>query len=263
LAPVTVEVHEDDEAGLMFKRSDNPRIPLNSQNGLAVTSGEVKSYLVKLKSDPIHNVTVRPLGSALVTFSPPTLTFTGGQNGNWNIPQTVTIFGASPGTGNIYHSLSFPGATSTIYESLNFIDRFERGPSLPVVVTSGPNGGTTGPTLLTLSDTALTLDEDEQTSYLVSLASRPSGDVMLMPMSWNTDIAQVSGTLTFTPSNWNQPQRVTVTGINDNLVNDPAQRMTSISHSLSPVPRRSPLQPCGNIGIAMTTTWSQRCPTNR
>jgi len=92
---------------------------------------------------------------------------------------------------------------------------------------------TTGITEVILSDTDLMVDEDSQTSYLVSLASRPSGNVMVMPMSWNTDVAQVSGTLTFTRSDWNQPQRVTVTGINDNIVNDSDRRTTSISHSVS------------------------------
>jgi len=50
---------------------------------------------------------------------------------------------------------------------------------------------TTGITALTLSDTDLTVNEDDQTSYMVSLTSQPSGDVMVMPMSWNTNIAQV------------------------------------------------------------------------
>ena len=56
---------------------------------------------------------------------------------------------------------------------------------------------------------------------------------MVTPASGNTGVATVSGgPLTFDSSNWATPQRVTVTGVNDNIDNAPDRRAT-ITHTIS------------------------------
>ena len=61
--------------------------------------------------------------------------------------------------------------------------------------------------------------------YDVQLASDPGGDVVVTPTSSDTTKATVSGALTFTTSNWNTPQQVTVTGA--------AAGSTTITHAVT------------------------------
>ncbi len=55
-------------------------------------------------------------------------------------------------------------------------------------------------------------------TFTVALTLTPTADVVLNVSSSNTDEGTVAPTtLTFTPSNWNQPQTVTVTGVDDTV----------------------------------------------
>ena len=72
---------------------------------------------------------------------------------------------------------------------------------------------------LLLSETSLTLDEDGSDTYTVALATAPSGEVTVSIASDNDDVTiddtdsvsdGVQNALTFTTTNWNAPQTVTV-----------------------------------------------------
>ena len=89
---------------------------------------------------------------------------------------------------------------------------------------------------VTLSTTALTVNEGDTESYTVLLDSEPTGDVMVtIGGTDNTDITVDTDpatpgdqtTLTFTPTNWSTPRMVTVTAADDDdAVNDPAVILT-------------------------------------
>lgn len=66
--------------------------------------------------------------------------------------------------------------------------------------------------------------------YTVFLSERPTGDVTVTPTSSNEMVATVSPpSLAFSTSNWNLPQTVTVTGVDDATENEP-ERSATISH---------------------------------
>ena len=69
----------------------------------------------------------------------------------------------------------------------------------------------------TLSETAATVSEDAAAdSFTVVLTAKPLSNVVLDVTSGNTSEVQVSAAqLTFTPGNWNSPQAVTLSGVND------------------------------------------------
>ena len=70
-------------------------------------------------------------------------------------------------------------------------------------------------------------------SYKVKLATQPSAAVTVSVSSGDTDAATVNKTsLNFTTTNWNQPQTVTVTGVDDDIDNMP-DRTATVSHSAS------------------------------
>ncbi len=98
---------------------------------------------------------------------------------------------------------------------------------------------------LVVSETAVTVAEDGGTAvYTIKLATKPTDDVTVTINSNVFAAAVVDGsddgttgsateTLTFTPSDWNTPQTVTVTGVN-NDIDDPNDRRTStIRHTVS------------------------------
>ena len=86
----------------------------------------------------------------------------------------------------------------------------------------------------TVSPTELTLAEGGGTGrYTIVLEAQPTGDVSVTATSSDRTVATVSpGSLTFTVSNWSDPQTVTVTGVDDERVNDPL-RTATVSHAVS------------------------------
>ena len=94
---------------------------------------------------------------------------------------------------------------------------------------------------VTLSETELKLLEDTGSdTYTVVLTAAPTADVTVTPAVANknsTDTntyATVSGSLTFTTSNWQTPQTVTVTANdNDDTTFNTSARTLTVSHSVS------------------------------
>ena len=78
-------------------------------------------------------------------------------------------------------------------------------------------------------------------TYTVALTVAPSHDVTVTAKSANaaaaavktTGAAGASATLTFTPQNWSTPQTVTVTGVDDSVVNTGGKRSANITHAVA------------------------------
>ena len=98
---------------------------------------------------------------------------------------------------------------------------------------------------ITVSKATLTLDEEDNTAttdveedqgtYTVVLNSEPSGGtVTIGVVSGGTAVATVApATLTFTASNWNVPQTVTVTAMPDDIDNPNDRRAVAITHTVT------------------------------
>ena len=78
--------------------------------------------------------------------------------------------------------------------------------------------------------TPLSLTIDEGHTYAVVLNTQPSGNVMVAIRSNNTDVTVPSSTLTFTMTDWNTEQTVTVTAGQDA---DAANDMATLTHNPS------------------------------
>ena len=81
----------------------------------------------------------------------------------------------------------------------------------------------------TISETALTIGEGESAQYTVSLHARPQANVTVT-VNGGGVVTPSPGTLTFTPSNFNMPQTVTLTGVQDN---DPDNEQLDVTHAFS------------------------------
>ena len=107
--------------------------------------------------------------------------------------------------------------------------------------TCGPAAqfsGTTEPGAdpgLLLTPASVEVNENGGTAtYTVKLATAPTADVTVTLSSGDTDAATVEpASLTFTTTNWGAEQTVTVTGVDDDVVNTGGKRETTITHSAS------------------------------
>ena len=113
--------------------------------------------------------------------------------------------------------------------------------ALVSISACGGGGGGSSPTTtpppqppvgVTVSTTSLTVGEGAEATYTIVLVSAPSGNVTITPASADTGAVTVSGALTFTTSNWNTAQTVTVTGVEENN-GDGNDEQVTITHAVS------------------------------
>ena len=171
-------------------------------------TGSTASFTLKLKSEPTANVvlSISSSNTAEGVVSPSSLLFS---RNNWNTSQAVTVTGVDDYYDNGYTSFSIivgsPATSDTNYSAK---------PSSTINATNVDND-TAGITIIA-SDNQTGEDGDNGT-LLVLLDSQPFGDVILSVTSDNTSETNVSpDNLTFTTSNWNTSQTVTLIGVDDN-----------------------------------------------
>ena len=184
-------------------------IIISPTTGLTTTElGGTASFTVVLSIQPTVDVTIGLSSSDTTegTVSPDTLTFT---SDNWSTGQTVTVTGLDDlvADGNIVYTVITAPATSDdpTYNGNNASD---------VAVTNADNdvaGISVNPT-----SGLTTTEAGVSASFTVVLTSQPIANVTIVLSSSDTTEGSVSpSSLTFTSVNWNMPQTVTVTGVDD------------------------------------------------
>ena len=209
-ADVTVQIVDDDEAGVQF----NP-----ASRMLAVAEGNRGTYGVKLTKAPTDgNVMVTPTSadaeavavvSAALTFTPT----------NWSREQLVTVMAVADDDANdesvmLTHAVSGTG---------NYA-----GVTAEAVTVTVDDSSESGVTVSSLSPARLT--EGSSGTYTVVLNTIPSANVMVSPTSPDDGAVMVSAELTFTAANWNTAQTVTVTAVDDD---DTSDESITVSNAVS------------------------------
>ena len=169
--------------------------------------GATDTYDVVLDAAPFSTVTITMSADAQVTTSPSTLTFT---TSDWSAAQTVTvtavddIVAEGAHTGTITHSAAGGG-----YD----------GVSIPNVVANVTDNDAPPPGV-TVTESAGSTDVTEGGAsdiYDMVLDAPPSGTVTIT-ISPDSQVNASPPTLTFTTSDWNTAQTVTVTAVDDAVV---------------------------------------------
>jgi hypothetical protein len=177
---------------------------------MTTESGGSATFTVVLDAQPTADVTI-PVASNTTTegtVDVASLTFTAV---NWNAPQTVTVTGVDDAIadGSQSYTILLGSATSAdpAYQDLDPTD---------VSVTNVDNDS---PGILVTPTTGLVTTEAGGTAtFSVVLASQPTADVAIALSSSDPgEGTPGAASLTFTSANWDAPQVVTVTGIDDAL----------------------------------------------
>lgn len=186
-----------------------PGILVDPIDGLTTTEmGGMATFTVVLRAPPISDVTVSVVSLDVTegTVAPASLTFT---SENWNAPQTVTATGEDDpaADGAIEYTISTEPAVS--------LDANYSGYDADDVLITNVDDETPGVTVNPTSD-LVTSESGGDDSFTVVLNAAPSADVSIsLGSSDDAEATVVPPALTFTTANWNAPQTVTVTGVDD------------------------------------------------
>jgi hypothetical protein len=195
LPPVSLTNIDDDTAG----------ITLTPVSGLVTSeTGTTATFTAVLNTQPTANVTFTFTSSDITEGTvPSTITFT---PANWNVPQTVTITGVNDflDDGDIPYTITT--ATSSADPNYN-------NSTVPTVSVTNTDNETAGVTFTPLSGN--TTEAGGTSTFTAVLNSQPTDNVTFTFTSSDITEGTVTTTITFTPANWNIPQTVTITGVND------------------------------------------------
>lgn len=214
----------------IFPNEDSSKsIILENETGLFTNElGKTTSFTIKLNTKPNSNVVIGPIVSLDETegkvISSSTITFNAD---NYDTPQTITVEGMddSEADDNQDYKINFGSITTNDYNyskqvipEVTITNTDDEKASIAVSPTSGLStneGGTS-------------------TSFNVVLSTKPGTDVVVSGFSSdNTSECSVSGSLTFTPDNWDTPQQVTVSGIDDFSIDGPQNCVITSTTSTS------------------------------
>ena len=185
---------------------DDPAVTASfKQSAYSVVEGSTVEVTVTLSADPEREVTV------LLTHEPdngadPDADYSG-------VPESLAFQ-----IGDTEKSFTFSAAADDIDDdgegvALGFgtmPDRVTAGTTATVTITDDDTAG------VTVSESALSIDEGGSDSYTVVLDSQPTASVTVTIAGHSgTDISLSGATLTFTASTWDTAQTVTVTAAAD------------------------------------------------
>ncbi len=215
--------------------------------GMATERGDVAVVHLKLGSKPHGDITLTPTNPATGTASFSTAVKRFGPS-NWNQPQTIEVTGIND---NIVNSPTRRFSVSIASSASNSGDGYYNSISFTVreiVLDDDAAGFATGVTSVTVTEAA---GNDNTATFVVKLGKEPTADVTVAVSSSNTARGTVSpASLTFGTANWNQPQTVTATGVNDDV--DGGDRLWNVV--LNPSSTDSDYNSLANVNVLATTT---------
>ena len=208
---IRVRIVDNDTVALLYRPT--------SRN-ITVTERSTGTFGVRLRTKPSADVTVTSstTSSDFSISSGASLTFT---SGAWNTAQDVTVTPTDDDDGTD-HTGTITVVASSSDSKYNAVTDRTIDHTITVNITDDDVRE------VTVNPSALTVAEDGGTGTLnLKLATEPTGDVTVTITSGNTGIAIVNdtdsvmtgtqNTLTFTATDWNTGQPVTVTGVNNDI----------------------------------------------
>ncbi len=209
-------------------------------------TGSTDTFTVVLDAQPASNVviSVTSADTGELTVSPSTLTFT---SGNWDTSQTVTVTGIDDsivdGSQTTLVTLAIVDGTSDdSFDSLN--DQ--------TVSISNADNDTAGFTVAESSGSTGVAETASTDTFTVVLDAEPTSDVVIDITSGDTGEATVTSSLTFTSANWDTAQTVTVTGVDDDLVD--GTQTTTITLSVDDANSDDSFDAASDQTVSATTT---------
>ncbi len=244
-----------DPADVSFTNLDNDSVVIPAGFSLSRTTAVVSedgktavdSFSVVLTAQPATDVVLSLSRSANpdAELSQSVLTFS---RANWNVPQSVNITGLDDWVDD---GDEITTVTISVVDSASD-NAFDLLPDQTVTITT-KDDDTAG---FVLNKSAATVSEDGTSivdSFTVVLTSQPLSDVVVdFSLSANPDVALDKSSLTFTSLNWNTPQAVRISGLNDTVAD--GDEFTTIKASVNDAASDNSFDPVADKTVIVTTT---------
>ena len=169
-------------------------------------------------SDVVLSITSSDTGEATVISL---ITFT---SANWDTPQNVTVTGVDD---NIVDGTISSTLTVAVLDAISD-DDFDAVADQTVSVST-TDDDVAGFTVSEPGGSTTVTEAGDTDTFTVVLDAQPSSNVVLSISSSDTGEATVTSTVTFTSANWDTAQVVTVTGVDDDLIDGTITSTTTIS----------------------------------
>jgi hypothetical protein len=186
---------------------------------LVSESGHTNTYTIRLSQQPAANVSVSLIPSNNVSAelaNQPSVTILQFTPANWNIPQTVRVAGVDDSIQQSLHRGSVRHVSSSSDPNYNNVGM----PRVPVDVVDNDFAGV----MILRSGGATEIAEGGATdTYQLVLTKAPNQPVTIHLDHFANQLTALNAlngfsSVVFTPANWNVPQTVQVTAVDDNLV---------------------------------------------
>ncbi|WP_396636077.1 T9SS type A sorting domain-containing protein [Maribacter sp. R77961] len=134
---------------------------------------------------------------------------------NWNTPQTIVVTGQDDAVVDGTQNYEFIVAL----DEENSDDAYDAVPDQTVIGTNSDDDVAGTPNFTLSKNVVITSEPNGSDNFTVTLNTQPTTDVVIDIASNDTGEANVTPTsLTFSNTDWNAPQNVTVTGQDDTIV---------------------------------------------
>lgn len=173
-------------------------------------SATTDTFTVVLSQQPTSPVTLTFAPDSQMAISPTTLTFVPGATGagTFNVAQTVTVRAVDDAI--LEPVLHWGQITATASSE----DAFFNGMSVTPVNSSVYDNDGPRVTITPSEGSTILTENGRSDTYQIVLSHQPVADVVVT-VSPDAQVTASSAALTFTNGNWNTPQTVTVTAVND------------------------------------------------
>ena len=194
-----------------------------SESSISLHEGQTQTYTIKLDTDPTATVFILPTSSDVtaVTATPNVLEFTAGAlttanaTTHWSAPHLVTVTAVQDNADSDNETVTIRHtAAGGDYANID-------------IGTVSVSVWDDEARAVTISESALIIDEGQTAMYTVKLGGRPLGTVTLATESSEPDKVSVSpASLEFTVLQWNTPQTVTLRALRDSDTDGESARIT-------------------------------------
>ncbi|MEP6580423.1 FG-GAP-like repeat-containing protein [Microcoleus vaginatus GB2-A3] len=214
---VTVAIADNDTA-TPPPPPGTPDIIINPVSGLVTTeAGGTEKFTIKLNSQPTADVKIglRSSDEAEGVISTESITF---NSANWDVPQEITVTGVEDSVvdGDIDYKIVTEKAVST---DANYNERDVADVSVSNQDNDVPPPLGTPDIIINPVSGLVTTEAGGTEKFTIKLNSQPTADVKIGLRSSDEAEGVISTeSITFNSANWNVAQEITVTGVEDSVV---------------------------------------------
>lgn len=188
--------------------NDTAAVTVDTTSLALVEGGPDATYTVVLETEPAAPVTVQATAAGLCTVAPPELTFTAS---DWDEPQTFSV---TPGDDDIDADAQGCVITHGVVSG----DSKYTGLDIAAVTGDVADDDVAGISVTTLSAELHEAEPAVTAAVAVVLDTEPAAPVTVSTSVPDSQATAAPSSLTFTAATWDVPQTVTVTVVDDVLV---------------------------------------------